>query len=108
LKLSPLSVSNATTLYKDLAHDLGTGVGDPLCMGGTTKALFPVGLKVFNIETNRKIYELFSDMVTEAPQLNGSVVQFEGYALQGMKAIDPASSAYAHRNDNLLAYAIFS
>lgn len=103
LKLGPLSVSNATVLYKDLSPALGSSEGGPLCMEGTTtKASFPVGLKVFNIETNRKIYELFLAMVTEAPQLNGTFVQFEGYALQGMKAIDSASSAYAHRDDNLL------
>ena len=29
-------------------------------------------------------------------------MQFEGYAVQGMKAVDPASSAYAHRDDNIL------
>ena len=66
------------------------------------KALFPVGLKQFNIDANRQIYQLFSDMVIQTPALNGTFVQFEGYALQGMKAIDPASSAYAHREDNIL------
>ena len=41
-------------------------------------------------------------MVTQNPDLRGSSVQFEGYSLQGMKAVDPTSTAYAHRDDNIL------
>ncbi|KAL8646384.1 MAG: hypothetical protein Q9210_006173, partial [Variospora velana] len=103
LNLDPVIASNATTAYKNLAHEAtGTGVGDPLCAGGTTKAFYSAGLKRYNVAANRMVYEVFSDMVTRAPALNGSFVQFEGYALQGMEAVDEASSAYAHREDNHL------
>ncbi|KAG8530172.1 uncharacterized protein KY384_005655 [Bacidia gigantensis] len=103
LNLHPVVVSNATTLYKDLAHEAQmTGVGDPVCAPGTTKFLVPVGLKEYNVEANRKVYNLYSDMLTKHPALNGSVVQLEAYALEGSKAIDPAGSAYAHRDDNIL------
>lgn len=102
LDLKPIVVSNATTAYKTLAHATGTGLGDPVCAPGKAQTAFPVGLKEYNIAANRKIYQLFSDIVNQTPALNSSFVQFEGYALQGMKAIDPASSAYAHRDDNIL------
>lgn len=102
LDLKPIIVTNTTTAYKNIAQETGTGIDGPVCAPGMAKALFPVGLKQFNIDANRQIYQLFSDMVIQTPALNGTFVQFEGYALQGMKAIDPASSAYAHREDNIL------
>lgn len=103
LDLQPASASNATTAYKNLAHEAtGTGVGDPVCAGGTTKAFFAAGLKRYNVTANRMVYEVFSEMVTHDPALNGSFVQFETYSVEGMNAVDEASSAYPHREDNLL------
>ena len=66
--------------------------------------MYPVGLQNYNVTTNRAIYSLFSTMVNEQPSLNSSIVQFESYPVQGMKAVDPASTAYAHRDDNILVY----
>ena len=101
LDLGPITVRNATTLYKNFAHEsLGASVGDPICASGSSKTQFPVGLKEYNIRTNREIYNLYTDMVTQNPDFAQSIVQFEGYALQGMKAVDAASSAYAHRDDS--------
>ena len=77
----------------------------PICQRGTpslSKILFPLGLKAYNITANRAVYKLFEQLVKEHPEFNRSIVQFESYALQGMKAIDPASTAYPHRNDNAL------
>ncbi|KAL9018643.1 MAG: hypothetical protein Q9185_004054 [Variospora sp. 1 TL-2023] len=103
LDLQPASVSNATTAYKNLAHEAtGTGVGDPICAGGSTKAFFSAGLKRYNVTANRMVYEVFSEMMVHAPALNGSIVQFEGYTLQGVDVVDEASSAYPHREDNVL------
>lgn len=102
LNLGPIVAFNATAVYKNLAHEASrTGFGNPLCVGGTAKALFPVGLKGYKVAANRKMYQLFTKMVTDTPALDGSFVQFEAYALPGMKAVDPASSAYAHREDNI-------
>lgn len=104
VNIGPISASTSTAPYKDMAHlSLGAGVGDPLCLGGgTTKAFFNVGIKSYNVAANRQVYNLFTKMVTDSPALNASFVQFEAYALQGLKAVDPASSAYAHRDDNIL------
>ena len=71
---------------------------------GSTWRLFPVGLKTYNITANRAVYNLYKNLVNEHPEFNGSIVQFENYALEGMKAIDPASTSYAHRDDDLLVY----
>ncbi len=42
-------------------------------------------------------------MIFKNPQFNASYVQFENYALEAMKAVDPDSTAYPHREDNVLA-----
>lgn len=104
LTLNPVVATNVTVPYTGVAHASGAGVEDPLCAKGDSWKLFPVGLQVYNIATNRAIYNIYSKMVSENPEFNNSVVQFEGYSMQAVKAVDPASTAYAHRADNLLAY----
>ena len=108
LNLKPLLATNITVPYKDLARAIGASEGGPVCMSGGTKRQYPVGLEVFNVGTTRKVFNLFADLLTEAPQFKNTIVQLEGYSVLGAKAIDPASSAYAHREDNILAYVSFS
>ena len=105
LSLGPVVATNVTVPYTGVAHASGSGVEDFVCQNSDLSwKLYPVGTLVYNITTNRQIYSLFSKMINDNPELNNSVVQFEGYSLQGMKAVDPASTAYAHRADNLLLY----
>ncbi|KAL8833742.1 MAG: hypothetical protein Q9170_004104 [Blastenia crenularia] len=104
LHLGPIFTSNATFPYKDVSHrSFQASVGDPTCAAGiSTKSRFPVGLKEYNVSTNRMIYDLFEDMITTTPALATSFVQFEAFPMQAVKAVDPASTAYAHRNDDIL------
>ncbi|KAL8871121.1 MAG: hypothetical protein Q9174_002982 [Haloplaca sp. 1 TL-2023] len=104
LALNPISISNATFLYKHVSHrSFQASPGDPTCATGiSTKTRFPVGLKTYNVATNRKIYELFEEMVNKVTELNTSFVQFEAFPMQGVKAIQEESTAYAHREDDIL------
>lgn len=102
IALDPVALTNVTTPYTNLAHASASGVTDPVCQFGGSKRTFPVGLLRYNVTTNRALYELFSKMLADHPGLNNSIVQFEGYSMQGVQAVDPASTAYAHREDNLL------
>ncbi|KAL8913490.1 MAG: hypothetical protein Q9171_001678 [Xanthocarpia ochracea] len=106
LPLNPISISNATFPYKELSHrSFQASVSDPTCAAGiSTKTRFPVGLKTYNAFTNRKVYELFEDMITTHPALATSFVQFEAFPMQGVKAVDAASTAYAHRHDDILVF----
>ena len=65
---------------------------------------FPVGLLTYNVTASRRIYDYFKNVTIETPAFNGSFIVFEGYSLEGMKAVDPASTAFPHRADNLLVY----
>ncbi|KAI4093259.1 MAG: hypothetical protein LQ339_007737 [Xanthoria mediterranea] len=104
LDLSPIFISNASFPYKEVSHrSFQASVGDPICAAGiSTKTRFPIGLKTYNISTNREIYNLFEDMITTTPALATSFVQFEAFPMQAVKAVDPASTAYAHREDDIL------
>jgi hypothetical protein len=104
LSLDPVVAVNKTVPYTGVALAAGTSLNDTVCKPGASWKLFPVGLQVYNATSNRAIYKLLSTMIAENPIFNGSVVQFEGYSLQGVRAVDPASTAYAHRGDNLLVY----
>ncbi|KAL9623036.1 MAG: hypothetical protein Q9204_007983, partial [Flavoplaca sp. TL-2023a] len=90
----------------DVSHrSFQASIGDPTCAAGiSTKTRFPVGLQTYNISTNRKIYDLFEDMITAHPALATSFVQFEAFPMQAVKAVDPASTAYAHRQDDILVF----
>ena len=63
---------------------------------------FPVGLLEYNITAVRKVYTLYKDLVTKHPDFNRSIVQFENFPMQDVQSIDAASTAYAHRDDNII------
>ncbi|KAL8929082.1 MAG: hypothetical protein Q9172_000625 [Xanthocarpia lactea] len=90
--LSPTEIQPAAS------QDIGSGV----CAHGQTWRLFPLGLKKYNVNANRQVYDLFRQLVAKHPNFNRTVGQFENYALQGVRAVDPASTAYANRDDDIL------
>lgn len=102
--IGPVSVQNDSIPYPEVAEATGTGSGDPLCQFGNSHVQFPVGLLTYNVTTNRQIYDFFKDVTVETPAFNGSYIVFEGYSLEGMKAVDPDSTAFPHRADNILVY----
>lgn len=102
--LQPVATNNQTVPYPGSAHASGSGLTDPVCQSGNGNYLFPVGLLSYNITTNRAIYNLFEEMVSKYPKMAGSTVQFENGAPVGVKAVEADSTAYAHREDNLLVY----
>ena len=102
--LQPVAATNVTVPYTGTAHAGGAGVTDAVCQPGDSWRLYPVGLQSYNIRTNRAIFDLYKDMVDKNPAMSSSIVQFEGYPQEGVRAVEPDSTAYAHRGDNLLVY----
>ncbi|KAL9592287.1 MAG: hypothetical protein Q9179_006871, partial [Wetmoreana sp. 5 TL-2023] len=102
-KLNPLLTINQTVSYPDLANAVGSGVDSPICQDGAYSAsLFPTGLKTHNATASRAVYDLYKKMVTEQPAFNRSFVQLENFSAQKLKSVDAASTAYPHRDDDLL------
>ncbi|KAI4212331.1 MAG: hypothetical protein LQ351_004901 [Letrouitia transgressa] len=104
LSLNPTTFKKNTTLPPSNIQSAASQDSDSaLCADGLSNfLLFPLGLQVYNTTANRAVYNLFKNFVTEYPAFDQTIVQFEDYALEGMKKIDPASTAYPHRDDNIL------
>ncbi|KAJ4296338.1 hypothetical protein N0V90_006383 [Kalmusia sp. IMI 367209] len=78
----------------------------PLCEKGDQRMQMNAGLKLYNVTAQRQVFELFKKNIFYDPAILGSVIVMEGYSLQGVLAVDPASTAYALRDDDLLVAAI--
>lgn len=61
-----------------------------------------MGLQTYNVPVMAQLFQLYADKVKSNPNFSGSNVMLEGYSLGAVKAVDPASTAFAHRDDNIL------
>ncbi|KAI4107144.1 MAG: hypothetical protein L6R37_001845 [Teloschistes peruensis] len=86
--------------------DVGSGIWYaavvPQLQHGSSWRLFPIGLKNYNTTANRQAYDLLKTLVNIHPEFGQSIIEFENYAVGGMKAVDAASTAYPHRDDDIL------
>ena len=83
---------------------MGTGIIDEVCQRGTSDHLVPIVIQSYNITTNRAVYSLYKKMVNKYLAISASMVQFEGYPQEAVQAVEPDSTAYAHREDYVLVY----
>ncbi|KAL8693101.1 MAG: hypothetical protein Q9224_003818 [Gallowayella concinna] len=105
LDLNPVSIQNFTTSYPDVFYAVGTGLNDFVCKEPTGSAyLYPMGLQRYNVPVMGKLFQLYADKIKKNPAFKDSNVMLEGYSLEAVKAVDPASTAFAHRDDNILVY----
>ncbi|CAL8580015.1 hypothetical protein XPA_005748 [Xanthoria parietina] len=103
LDLKPVSTRSFTTSYPDIFYAAGTGLNDFVCQEPIGSAyLYPMGLQTYNVPVIAQLFQLYADKVKSNPDFSGSNVMLEGYSLGAVKAVDPASTAFAHRDDNIL------
>ncbi|KAJ8108436.1 hypothetical protein ONZ43_g6425 [Nemania bipapillata] len=101
--LGPLTTDAASGTYTDLAAWTGNSIGAPPCQkSGLVNLRFPIDLQTYNVAAQRKVYDLFASATRTTPALNGSLFLFEGYSLQGVKAIPNDQTAFPNRGANLL------
>ncbi|KAJ5415214.1 hypothetical protein N7465_003909 [Penicillium sp. CMV-2018d] len=100
--LKPLYTSGEYYAYPDVLDATGTGMNSPMCQDGHTNMQFPFGLLEHNITATRQIYDYYREITTSQPLYNQSIVVFGAYSLDGVKAVDPDSTAFLHRDDNIL------
>ncbi|KAF5620203.1 fad binding domain protein [Fusarium sp. NRRL 52700] len=68
-------------------------------------SLSSVMLQTWNITTERQLYNHFMRNVALYPELAATArLYYEGYAHQGVQAIDSASTAYPHRDEYHIAF----
>ena len=100
--MGPVIVQSGVATYPELTTVIGTDNNGPSCQHGSTVMRFPVGIKRYDPKIQRAVFDVFSAITSEIPAFNSSIFLFEGYSLQGMKAVPASNTAYPHREDNLL------
>ncbi|KAI1098845.1 FAD binding domain protein [Jackrogersella minutella] len=101
--LGPVATYGAGGVYTDLAKWTWNSDDSPVCQkAGLVNYRFPIDVESYNIPAVGKMYDLFASTTQETPALNGSIVLFVGHSQQGVKAIPHESTAYAHRDDNVV------
>ncbi|KAL8691344.1 MAG: hypothetical protein Q9218_003412 [Villophora microphyllina] len=101
--LGQVSIKNYTTTYSGSFVAAGTGVNDFVCKEPFGPSyLFSIGLQTYNVPVIGQRFKLFSNKVKQNPTFSQSSVMLEGYSLEAVKAVDPASTAFAHRDDTIL------
>ncbi|GAW23817.1 hypothetical protein ANO14919_133940 [Xylariales sp. No.14919] len=107
--LGPSTTGVGSGTYLDVPRWLGWDSDAPSCQNsGLANTRFPIDIRSYNVQAIRKAYDLFADVTQKIPELNGSRFLFEGYSLQGVKAVPGESTAYAFREDNLLVAPVIS
>ncbi|KAK4223289.1 hypothetical protein QBC38DRAFT_548593 [Podospora fimiseda] len=86
--------------YSQVATVQGTSWDSPICQHGNVHVTSTVFLQVYNLTTERQIFEGFKRRAKSSPALAAqSFIMHEGYSTEAVDKIDAASSAYPFRSD---------
>ncbi|KAI8243702.1 FAD-linked oxidoreductase [Colletotrichum sp. SAR 10_99] len=101
--LGPLSNSSESGVYTDLAKFVGVRTTDGPCLKtGANNPRFPIYLETYNTTAQKLAFDFFANSIVANSALTNSLVTFDDYSMQGVKAKADDSSAYAHRAQNVL------
>lgn len=101
--LNPLSITPKTGSYLDVSAWVGIALDGPPCQKtGAANPRFPAYLPEYNPAAMQELYALFKSATNATSPFATSLFMFEGYSMQGVHAVDTASTAYAFRDDQLL------
>ena len=100
--LGPTTFQEGSVPYSELAAATGMGSNSSACDHGQNRMQFAQVTQTYNISAVRIVYNTFKQKTLETPAYSGSIPFFETYSLQGVKAVDPASTAYPHRDEGVL------
>lgn len=69
---------------------------------GLSYIRFPVNVQNYNIKAQREACDMFARVTKDNPEFTNSFFMFEGYSLDAVKAIPDESTAFPHRQDNII------
>ncbi|KAL9082956.1 MAG: hypothetical protein Q9165_008719 [Trypethelium subeluteriae] len=89
--------------YPQIANAQGYSMSDPICQHGNVYSTTTAFLLVYNLTAERLIFEGFKRRAAQDANLAaGTSIMHEGYATEGVAAVDSADSAYPFRADRHL------
>lgn len=102
--IGPLSAEPQSGTYKDLAAWTGVSIDSPPCQkAGFANPRFPIYLQSYDIPAQKKAWEIYAPAIRGSSPFNNSILMFEGYSFQGVHEVASESSAFAFREENILA-----
>ncbi|PLB48752.1 FAD-binding domain-containing protein [Aspergillus steynii IBT 23096] len=103
-EIGPISTDPQSGTYTDLAAWTNIALDSVPCQkSGLINPRFPNYLETYNVAAQKQAYQVFADAVRGSSAFNGSIFMFEGYSMEGVKAIDAKSTAFAYRDENILS-----
>jgi len=67
-----------------------------------TSLRYPIGLNSYNLTAIRQVYNEIDETFRKVPEISGSFFLLEGYSTQAVKAVNTVTTAFPHRDDNIL------
>ncbi|KDN59786.1 hypothetical protein CSUB01_10237 [Colletotrichum sublineola] len=95
--------------YPEISVIQQTDENSFVCQYGYTRITSTAGLQVYNVTSERQIFDAFTNRVASNPALAaGSAVLHEGYSTKAVQAQNPKDSAYPFRDDHHLMFVLIS
>ncbi|PIG83258.1 FAD-dependent oxygenase [Aspergillus arachidicola] len=109
LNFAPVKTVTHSGPYVDITKWTEFNIGSRACDKGDEGpqiVRFPINLKTYNLEALRRAFNAFAEETVAHPDFEHSTIMLEGYSNQGVQAVDPVSTAYAHRDDTILVSSV--
>ncbi|KAH8803017.1 hypothetical protein F5884DRAFT_494268 [Xylogone sp. PMI_703] len=104
IDIGPISQDPVTGTYNDLAEWTGISATSAPCQkDGLVNPRFPIYLDSYNVSAQKAAYEQYAAAINASSPFNGSIFMFEAYSMEGVRAIESESTAFAFREENILA-----
>ncbi|CRG86689.1 hypothetical protein PISL3812_03699 [Talaromyces islandicus] len=102
--IGPLSAVSQAGTYKDLARWTGIALDSPPCQkAGFANPRFPIYLQTYNVAAQKRAWDMYAPAIRGSSVFNNSIFMFEGYSVEAVHSIPNQQSAFAFRNENILA-----
>jgi hypothetical protein len=101
--MNPLTTEYTEAQWHDLAETQFNGLNGFLCSFGQNRNQYSLGLKDISIETALETYDVYAELGEKYPGVRqGSQLIWEIYPLEYYQSIPSESTAYPHRDSNII------
>ena len=100
--LGPISHEHSVITYPELSVTGKMSMADPSCYHGVSAIQHPININAYNPKSMRRLLVKYKQVTDEYPALGNSFLMLENYGAAAVKAVPEESTAFPHRQDNIL------
>lgn len=100
--LKPLTTTEQMVPWPQLNDAGALGIFNSSCQPGIKLVPYGTGLKNLTKSTMRGVWDFYVKAIAEQPAFVNSALVIEGYSLKKFQQINADSTAYPHRNVNII------